>query len=59
MKYTWLVHNKLLIRCRFCIFLSLFVEDRNKYGILVNNIVDSHFSTLYHLNAMADSSTFV
>ena len=25
---------------RFCIFFSLFVEDRNKYGILVNNIVD-------------------
>ena len=44
---------------RFCIFFSLFVEDKNKYGILVNNIVDSHSSTLYHLNAMADSSTFV
>ena len=44
---------------RFCIFFSFFVEDRNKYGILVNNIVDSHSSTLYHLNAMADSSTFV
>ena len=54
---------------RFCIFISLFVEDRNKYGILVNkpfskwvnvhNIVDRHCSTLYHLNAMADSSTFV
>ena len=25
----------------------------------VHNIVDSHSSTLYHLNAMADSSTFV
>ena len=44
---------------RLCIFFSLFVEDRNKYGILVNNIVDSHSSTLYHFNAMADSSTFV
>ena len=42
---------------RFCIFFSLFVADRNKYGILVNNIVDSYCSTLCHLNAMA--STFV
>ena len=25
----------------------------------LHNIVDSHSSTLYHLNAMADSSTFV
>ena len=25
----------------------------------MHNIVDSHSSTLYHLNAMADSSTFV
>ena len=41
---------------RFYIFFSLFVEDRNKYGILVNNIVDSHSSTLYHLDAMANSS---
>ena len=44
---------------RFCIFFRLFVEDRNKYGILVNNIVDSHSSTLNHLNAMTDSSTSV
>ena len=53
---------------RFCIFFSLFIKDRNKYEILVNtpfkkwvnvhNIVDSHPSTLYHLNAMADSSSF-
>ena len=43
----------------FLFFLNLFVEDRNEYGILVNNIVDSHSSTLYHLNAMADLSTFV
>ena len=44
---------------RFCISFSLIVEDRNKYGIIVNIIVDSHSFTLYHLNAMADSSTFV
>ena len=46
----------------------MFVEDRNKYGILVNTpfskwvmyiTVDDHSSTLYHLNAMADSNTFV
>ena len=54
---------------RYRIFCSLFVKDKSKYGILVNilfkkwvnvhKIVDSHPSNLYHLNAMADSSTFV
>ena len=54
---------------RFCVFFSLFVKDRNKYGILVNTpvkesvnlhkIVDSHSSNLFHLVAMADSSNFV
>ena len=52
-----------------CIFCSLFAKDWSKYGILVNTpfnkwvrvhkIVEGHSSVLYHLNAMADSSTFV
>ena len=54
---------------RFCIFFGLFVEIRDvwnscqytffKKWVNVHNILDSQSSTLYHLNAMADSSIFV
>ena len=35
-KYSWLVYSKVLDG-GFCIFCSLFIKDRSKYGVLVNN----------------------
>ena len=67
-KYSWLVYSKVLDG-GFCIFCSLFIKDRSKYGVLVNTpfkkwvkvnkVVGDYSSNQYHHNAMADTSTFL
>ena len=66
-KYSWLVYSKVLDG-GFCIFCSLFIKDRSKYGVLVNTpfkkwvkvkVVGCHSSNQYHHNAMADASAFL
>ena len=67
-KYSWLVYSKVLDG-GFCIFCSLFIKDRSKFGVLVNTpfknwvkvnkVVGGHSSNQYHHNAMADASAFL
>ena len=39
LKYSLLLYNMVLIGWWFCILCSLFVKDRNKFGILVNTFL--------------------
>ena len=67
-KNSWLVYSEVLDG-GFCIFCSLFIKDRSKYGVLVNTpfkklvkvnkVVGGHSSNQYHHNAMADTSAFL
>ena len=63
-----MVHSKVLDG-GFCIFCSLFIKDRSKYGVLVNTpfkklvkvnkVVGGHSSNEYHHNTMADASAIL